>query len=75
MDRSHSVVLMAAALVCGATAAYAGPCTEQISQFEQQLKRIQAAAPPGVGCGVWGLGYAAPARGSGIFDLRPRGAP
>jgi len=47
MDRSHSVVLMAAALVCGATAAYAGPCTERISQFEQQLKRIQAAAPSG----------------------------
>lgn len=47
MDRSYIWMLIAAAFACATTTAQAGPCTAQISQFEQQLKRAQAAASPG----------------------------
>jgi hypothetical protein len=39
MDRSRIVVLAAAALLVGADAGYAGPCTTQIAQLEQQVDR------------------------------------
>ncbi len=41
------VVLAAAALLGGSVAADAGPCTAQISQVEQQIRRLQEASPPG----------------------------
>jgi len=40
-------VLTALALIGGAAAAHAGPCTAQISQVEQQIRRMQQASPPG----------------------------
>ncbi len=50
MDRSRLVVLAAAALLFGAGAAEAGPCTARISQVEQQIRRAQA-APTSSGAG------------------------
>ncbi len=47
MNRSRIVVLAAVALIGGAAAAHGGPCTAQISQVEQQIRRMQAASPPG----------------------------
>jgi len=35
------------AFIGSAAAAHAGPCTAQIAQVEQQIRKAQAASPPG----------------------------
>jgi len=47
VDRWRIVVLTAVALIGGAATSQAGPCTTQISQAEQQIRKAQAASPPG----------------------------
>jgi hypothetical protein len=47
VDRLRIVVLAAVAFLGGNVAADAGPCTAQISQVEQQIRRLQEASPGG----------------------------
>jgi hypothetical protein len=42
-----AAVASAALSIGGAAAAYAGPCTGQIAQAEEQIRQAQASAPPG----------------------------
>lgn len=47
MEKSRIVTLAALALTAGSAACYAGPCTTQIAQVEQQIRQAQASSPPG----------------------------
>jgi len=47
MHRSDILLLATVALVSGATASQAGPCTSQIADVEQQIRQLRATAPPG----------------------------
>jgi hypothetical protein len=50
VNRSWIVALACAALLAGAAAAQAGPCTKQISGLEQRIRQLQAnPSPSGAG--------------------------
>jgi hypothetical protein len=48
MDRSRLMLWAAVVFLGGNIAAQAGPCTAQISQLEQRIRKAQASSPPGV---------------------------
>jgi hypothetical protein len=47
MERSRIVTFAALALLGGSAVSYAGPCTTQISQVEQQIRAAAAKSRPG----------------------------
>jgi hypothetical protein len=57
LEQFRISILTTAALVAGAFAAQAGPCTNQIAATEQQINQSAAASPPG-GAGTPSAGQA-----------------
>ena len=47
MDKSRIAAVAALMLIAGSAACYGGPCTTQIAQVEQQIRKAQATSPPG----------------------------
>lgn len=47
VDRCRIAFLTAVAVIVGAAPSKAGPCTAEISQVEQQIRKAQAASRPG----------------------------
>jgi hypothetical protein len=57
LQQFRILILTGAALLAGASAAQAGPCTNQIAATQQKINQAAAAAPPG-GAGTPSAGQA-----------------